>query len=378
MSQLKKSERNSNLEILRIISMLLIVAYHYTEHGFGTIELSYSVNRYMIGILSLGGKLGVSCFILISGYFMVRSQITVYKLIRVIGEVWFYSVGIGLLFLTVLTPETTLDIKAIIKMCLPVGYYQYWFMTDYIILMIMSPLLNLVISNINKITYQRVIMVSMILWSILPFFIGTGYGYNELLWFVVLYFMAGYIRMYVDVDKKNGSRHFIAAIILCICVILSNIVLIYMGHLWQQDIFTEQSGRLAALYSPFTLFISVELLIGFIKMKPYSNMFVNVVASASLGVYLLSDNEMMRPYLWHSILKVSNMYQSKWLIIHALLSIIGVYVVCTLVDLIRQCTVEKVFLTILNKHLEKLQKIVMDIVMKTMTKGKILLDKFYD
>lgn len=71
-----KQERNSNFEILRIISMIMIIAHHYAVHGFVSNDLEYSFNRYIVGILSLGGKLGNTIFILISGYFMVNSRIT--------------------------------------------------------------------------------------------------------------------------------------------------------------------------------------------------------------------------------------------------------------------------------------------------------------
>lgn len=73
--------------------MILIVASHYAVHGFNIAELDYPLNRYVVSILSLGGKLGVSCFFLISGYFMVRLNITWHKLVKLIGEVWFYSFG---------------------------------------------------------------------------------------------------------------------------------------------------------------------------------------------------------------------------------------------------------------------------------------------
>lgn len=85
--------RNSNIEILRIISMFLIVLHHYAVHGLGTTELklAYLLNRYVATILSLGGKLGVTIFVLISGYYMCKSKITLKKLLILALEVFFYS-----------------------------------------------------------------------------------------------------------------------------------------------------------------------------------------------------------------------------------------------------------------------------------------------
>ena len=80
-------ERNSNLELLRIISMLLIIMHHYSIHGFSPNILYYSSNKYILDFLSLEGKLGVNCFILISGYFMINQKFTIKKLLSILGEV---------------------------------------------------------------------------------------------------------------------------------------------------------------------------------------------------------------------------------------------------------------------------------------------------
>lgn len=348
--------RNSNLEILRIISMILIVAHHYAVHGFTTIEMTYSFNRYIVGFLSLGGKLGVACFVLISGYFMVYSKFTLYKLIKLVAQTWFYSVGIGLLFLFILTPVEPIGLTSIIKMMLPIGYSKYWFMTDYIILMLISPILNLTISKMSKKSHRNLLIGAMILWSIMPKFTAASYGYgDELGWVILLYFFAAYIRKYTNLEKNNAHKHLIVAIASYSMVIISNILLIYLGHVTGIDIFTEHSTNFSSLNSPFILVTAVELLIGFIKLKPHYNKGINKLAGATLGVYLIHDNGMFRPYLWRIILKNPEMYSSNVLFVHALVSIVLVYIVCSCIDLIRQCTFEKLFLNIISRNLDQIK-----------------------
>lgn len=80
--------RNSNIELLRIIAMLLIVLSHYSIHGLGT-DLAYSLNLYIADVAGLGGKLGVTIFILISGYYMTESRFTARKLARIWGRLYF-------------------------------------------------------------------------------------------------------------------------------------------------------------------------------------------------------------------------------------------------------------------------------------------------
>lgn len=67
--------RNSNLELLRIVSMILIIMHHYAVHGgFDLLNTELDLNRIWIQILSIGGKIGVNCFVLITGYFMINSK----------------------------------------------------------------------------------------------------------------------------------------------------------------------------------------------------------------------------------------------------------------------------------------------------------------
>ena len=69
-----QKERNSSFELLRLISMLLIVMHHYSLHGGFDYMSTLSLRLYFIQCLNMGGKLGVNLFILISGYFLCKSN----------------------------------------------------------------------------------------------------------------------------------------------------------------------------------------------------------------------------------------------------------------------------------------------------------------
>ena len=74
MEKIQTNQRNSRLELLRILCMLMIVAYHYSIYGFYSDDVLFSSNKTLIELLSLGGETGVSVFVLISGYYMVSSR----------------------------------------------------------------------------------------------------------------------------------------------------------------------------------------------------------------------------------------------------------------------------------------------------------------
>lgn len=80
----KDKTRDSNIELLRIFSMILIVAHHFSLHGvlkeFPENPLAnQSVTSFLAQVIQLGGKAGVTLFIIISGYFMVQSNMKVKK-----------------------------------------------------------------------------------------------------------------------------------------------------------------------------------------------------------------------------------------------------------------------------------------------------------
>lgn len=143
-----ENRRQSNLEMLRIVSMLLIVMAHCDEI-FGLASLysrSLGINKIITDWLHIGGQIGVGCFILISGYFMVEQRVSARKLLKLAGEVWFYTISIWLVWTlwTILQGQIDADefITATKKALFPILSSHYWFVTAYIILMALSPFFN--------------------------------------------------------------------------------------------------------------------------------------------------------------------------------------------------------------------------------------------
>ena len=75
--------RKSNIELLRIIGMLMIIAHHYVLNS-GIIDAfevgSTSMNYVFLTLWGMWGKTGINIFILISGYFMCTSSLTTLQL----------------------------------------------------------------------------------------------------------------------------------------------------------------------------------------------------------------------------------------------------------------------------------------------------------
>ena len=118
--------------------------------------------------------------------------------------------------------------------------------------------------------------------------------------------------------------------------------------------------------SALSLFMVFEKCnIGYIK-------WINVVASATFGVYLIHDSDFTRYLLWHDVFKNAQYQDSMFLIPYSIIVVAIVYVICTLIDLLRQLIIEKPFMILVNCYSEKMVrtfKTVLNVV-KTFVFGK--------
>lgn len=344
-----EKKRNSNLELMRILCMLMIVFHHCGGHGFESIERVYSFNKYFTEAVSLLGTAGVMGFVLISGYFVSASGTDLKRLMKLWGQIWFYSVLCLVLFLTVLTPAEPLGMADIIKSLLPVTYSRYWFATSFIMLMLLSPFLNSFIASAGRETLFRLIVLLVLLWSVLATFFAADYSYNIMGWFVTVYLISGYIRRYYVPGQHAAGRHLIRAIAAYLLLLLSDILINLAGKYTGSSALLANSAIFAKQNGIFDFLVALELFLYFLNRKPFFSRAVNITASACFGVYLLHDNFIFRPYLWKTLLHMPERYGSTMLPVYVLISGLAIYIACTLVDLLRIYTVEKLWMKVIAK-----------------------------
>ena len=81
-------QRQSNFEFLRILAIIMIIFHHIAVHGNFS---NPDVTSYLfIVLMQMGGKIGVNIFILISGYFLIKSEkIKIKKILKLWGQMFF-------------------------------------------------------------------------------------------------------------------------------------------------------------------------------------------------------------------------------------------------------------------------------------------------
>lgn len=342
-------ERQSNFELLRIVAMCMIIAMHYITKGMDIDKLS--VNRepmnLMFWLLYAFCTVAVNVYVLISGYFMVDSTWRIGKVLRLWAEVLFYSILVPFVLAAVgVIDAEALDFATIQQIILPVEYEHYWFATAYIMMYLLSPVLAIAVKNLSKKQLQGVIVALLCVFggfkSVNPYLIPWDKYGCDCIWFICLFLVAGYIRMYglPFADKKG----------LCLGIYAGLSVLTF-GIAYVSSLVVSATGKfeyymdMTYCYNYVTVFAAgVCLFCGFMKINITGNKakkIINRLAGYTFGVYLLHENIAVRQ-LWPKWLGIENADGKWWQVIHMLFCIAVVFLAGIIVDALRSVIFTKV------------------------------------
>ena len=339
----ENKQRDSNLELYRIIVMLLIVAHHYVVNSGLIGEGSPIYNDPMSGaslfLLAFGafGKTGINCFVLISGYFMCQSRITAKKFAKLLGEVVFYDILINVIFWA--TGYEPFTLTSFLKNILPFTTLTQNFTGCYLVFFLFIPFLNILIQHLSR--QQHLCLIALcsftyILMGTVPFF---SVAMNYVSWFIVLYFIASYIRLYPEKIFERTGLWGGLSLLFIVLSLLSVLVCTWLGNKLGRFLsytFVSDSNTLLAVATGLATFLFFKN----IKLK--QNRFINMVSGTTFGVLLIhAAGDSMRKWLWKDVLQVTDMYGNKFMPLHAIGSVIGVFIFCSAIDLLRINLIEK-------------------------------------
>lgn len=340
-------ERNSNFELLRIIAMFMIIIHHLAYHSqfnFQYDELTF--NRLWIQFIQIGGEVGVNVFVLITGYFMLNHNFKIEKVLKLWFEILFYSIVIYVLMC--LIGKETFTIVGLVSSFMPISREKWWFASAYIILYILSPYINVLIKNMSKKVYKKLLIICFVMWVIFPTFLFTSLGSNNVIWFIYLYLLAGYIKQYEDGNfiDFGFSKWFIISIAIYIFTFLSALLIDIIG-LHNYNIAKCATHFYGKNQLPI-LMISVCLFMAFKKLIIRNNKFINKIALTTFGVYLIHDNPVMRGFIWDNLFKTYLYSNSRYLIIYSIAVALAIYMVCSIIDFIRINSAERIVAKIID------------------------------
>lgn len=327
--------RDSNLELYRILCMLSIVAHHYVVNsGLTDILLEKSVlnaQDYFLLLFGCGGKIGINCFVLITGYYMCRSQVTLRKWLRLFGEVEFYNVVIYAIF--VLTGYEAFSIRGVWTVVFPITSIKSNFTGCYLLFYGFIPFLNRLIGAMNEREHRALLGLCLLIYTVLPSFLFVNISFNYITWFCIVYLLAAYLRLYPRECYRN-TRLWTGFTMVSILLAWASIVFIATvgryygiecGHGYWLVSDANKVLAVAPAVCSFMLFKNIRM--------PYSR-FINTIAASTFGVLL--PHTARAVWLWSDICRNVDVYGQWWLPLHAIGSVAIVYIVCTGIDMVRR------------------------------------------
>lgn len=354
-----KKVRNPSIELLRIVAMLCIIASHYACHGQQSareILATDFVGGVELELFTLG-NLGVDIFMAIAGYFGIDSKQKYRRLVPLVMQVFFYSVIMYVIFIA--NHLIDFEVKGAIRALFPISFDEYGFPTLYILVLILSPLLNVGIKEIKN--NKKFLFLITFLWIFLPILSLNTVTYycGELEQYIIAYSMGALVKLNEDKSantKKNNTsvKYLILSIIGLIALTL---VLSFVGM--NNSLIYSFLIYLYYRNSPLMLLITFWAIKVFKDLQMDGNTkigkIINYIAGTTFGIYLIHDNNYVRGWIWRVPFN-NSAFHGFMLLVHLLMSVVVVFSLCSFIELIRKNSIEKLYIKGGNRIAESVAK----------------------
>ena len=333
-----KKPRNSNLELYRIIVMLLIIAHHYVVNSglFQVLqEEPLNFSSTMMLLFGAWGKTGINCFVLITGYFMCKSQFTWQKLLKLYLQIVFYTIIIYGVFC--ITGHERLTAYNIIWKLWPAKSIASDFTSCFILFYLFIPFLNIFVLSLSRKSHLMLVTLMLLVFSILPTVPLISVSFNYVTWFAVLYFVGSYIRLYgFGKSIKHSTWGWISLLLILIasCCIIGMTYIYKMGFIpkFYPYFFISDSNKILSLA------IAVSSFMYFKDLRIPHSRLINAIGGATFGVLLIHANsDAMRTWLWRETVDcIGNYKDDVWMTLgYASGCVLIIFVVCAGIDWFR-------------------------------------------
>lgn len=287
-SQPLHPHRESNIELLRIVAMLLVMVVHACFKSISAPTQQEIAVAPIDSFLRFFGEsasiICVNVFVIISGWFGIKAKFS--RISEFVFQVWFFGAFMYLSLLLLGLTEAE-GVKGWIKMMI---FFDHWFVKSYIILYLFSPVLNAFIAQASQKQLAWLIIAYYSIQTLYGFYFEQGWfanGYSPLS-FIGLYMLARYIRLYpLNVTMFGKWKDILIYLCLTITISLIAFYLTKHGHSY---------WHMYAYSSPLVILSAVYFFLFFSKLS-FSSKFINWVAVSCFAAYLVHmDNHFFHPY----------------------------------------------------------------------------------
>lgn len=289
-----KKERDSSIELVRTISMMMVVILHYNDGKAFLAVVPGTENWYILYFLESFSICAVDAFLLISAYFLsCNNQRKLSKVVELLIEITLLSEGSYVFFC--FFGDSVFQWKEFLCNLIPHNYY----VVLYVVVYLVSPYANMLIQTLKERNeLNKWMLLVFMLFSIYPIFIdvfeevvgkeimglstvaawGNQQGFTFIN-FMLVYFVGAYVRVNEPtIQKIKGS-------ILAFAWML-DIVLIFIWAMLGENV-VRHGLRSAWCYHNPLVILEAVLFFTTVKRVKIKSKLINTVGKATFMGYLI-------------------------------------------------------------------------------------------
>lgn len=340
--------RNYGLDLLKILCMFFVIAFHFSDHGSITLTSSQplTLGWNILAIPRIVGGICNCVFMLVSGYFLYQKKFSIKNVFRLWFQVWFYSVVLGTV--CYIWGMEAFSIKSLIKMLFPFTFNEYWFFSTYIVVYLFFPFFNKLIDSLTRKQHQMLIILGLFMSSVLTTFAAASWleGTNSIFIFVALYFVGAYINKYnITIQRKYALPLSIGILAIDVLSLYAMRVVYRFTGFDCFFFFVWRTHKVLPVLSSIILFCLFK------EIKPKCEKLIKFLSPSIFGVYLFHVGR-LSVYLFKILFDDSVTY-SSWLLLPQMIgAMCSIFVAGILFDKVRNLISEKIVMRWMNPKLD--------------------------
>ena len=332
------SKREYNVDLFRIVATLFVVILHVLGQGGILYRTPLDSAGYWTAwfweIASYGA---VNCFALISGYVMVDKSVKLKSIIGLWFQAVFYSLALSwLVFAFVPAAKTAETVTAAF---LPIVYRQWWYMTSYFGLFFFIPILNAAVHHLPRTTLKKLLLVILVgvcgidcVASKDAFALVGGYSAA---WLMIVYLFGAYIKKYNLKEKFTVLKGVLGYLAMTLLTLLTKVGIRHVAKAIGGDVNADHTF---ISYTSVTILLgSIFLFLAFLNI-PVGKVPAKVIAllsPATLGVYLIHVHPLVFQHVFRDTFAAFAEASPVILSFCVVAAALGVYLCCTIIELVR-------------------------------------------
>lgn len=303
-----KKERESGIELYKVIAIFLIVLSHVIQTltepnyvlgiGEGTFiniaTATTDLDVLLLALFRICGALGNNMFFICSAWFLVNSKkMSLKKVIHMILDVWIINM---IVFWGLHAIGIQFQVSDTVRTFFPTTFANNWYITCYLLFYLIHPFLNRMLEQLNISEHFALTSFLFMIYFIIPVLpleeINLFFA-NELVIFLATYVIVSFIKTYKNEWTENLKLNkgiLFVSIVSYVVLILS---VDYLGL--RTNYFLNRLVRWNMNNSLFMFLIAFSSF-NMMKKKKFINRTINYFSSLSLLVYIFHENLAFRRY----------------------------------------------------------------------------------